>query len=137
MKQLIHSLPDRDIMFIEVSKDSYIQKSDIPYGNWQLIGSLDSITEEQAAMVVEEKIVIENAFKKPRYMDYVNRPLYSFDTAIESLQSLIKSAGIDLVNPLGVKPDKEHFGMCYTLKQWESVQSKVWEKILILTRNLK
>ena len=104
MKQLIHSLPDRDIMFIEVSKDSYIQKSDIPYGNWQLIGSLDSITEEQAAKAVEK--LTFHYFKNYEIKEQFHEVV--FDTALESLQSLIKSVGIEN-----------------------------YEKILILTRNLK
>ncbi len=157
MKQLTKTIGDKEVIFIEVPKDakyfeyfSYINVQDelgyksnnghhyqlLPHGKMQLIGSLDSITEEEAAKVVDN---IKRA-SSVSYPDYDRETSTDFNNALSSLRSLIKSLGIETVNPLGKRPHmKEDKYTCmpfafyqYQLNKWELAQSKVWEKVIIL-----
>lgn len=168
MKQLIHSLQDREILFIEVPKEAneffLDEYQDIYWkknkrwvmcpkliapsysfdGYWEIIGELNSITEEQAAKLVD-KYQINGII----YYDSYGNPWWLY-TANESLQSLLKSLGIETVNPLGDKPlhydyEEMHQSGHYLLELkekrqkeidlWQAAQAKVWEKVLILVKN--
>lgn len=71
----------------------------IPAGNWQLIGNLKEITEEHAAQIVERD---RGGFtgRIEGYKDYIQIgcDIEPYSKAIFSLNSLLVSKGLDLIN---------------------------------------
>lgn len=110
----------------------------IPFDQYQLLGRLPDITDEQA-----EDIVDSEDFKhySGRYfhmfVDY-NNCENAFDDALDSLHSLLQVNEVYFENPLGDKPDINKtkfkmFGSLYKeysrlLTEWQEAQSKVFDK---------
>jgi hypothetical protein len=171
MRQITKTLKDKEVLFVEVPKDAigptigverhtkeeilfFIHKENnmcgytsLPPGNWQYICEASTATEEEAERVVEKAMFRNN------YKDYYPHGkmavdgISSFNTAKDSLQSLIKSVGIETENEYGEKPlhydydemkDSGHYLIEIQDKRqkeidlWQASQAKVWEKVIIL-----
>lgn len=98
----------------------------LPEGNWQLLGRLPEITEEQADQVVDEYTY--NTGEIDGYYDYENGT--QTDCPTESLNSLMYTNEVYFENPLGEKPVESEFywGFLHDLEKWQEAQSKVWDK---------
>ncbi len=102
--------------------------------NWHdkitIIGLLTEIKEEIAKTIVEKT-------EAWRYINYTSKIRYC-DTALESLQSLLKSNDVFSVNPYGERPkakriDQQTFNPenYHELKRWDEAQNNVGEWLLI------
>lgn len=99
-------------MFITYSKGCEIE---LPRGNWQILGELGQITEEQAALVMPSRMIKKSwddhlslAYENPSRQKgtTVEAQLSSYvDTALEALSILADSMEVYAVNPYGEEPD--------------------------------
>lgn len=101
-------------------------KVKIPKGNWQLIGKLSELTEEQAKGLVES-IEIPFAPDEICYPDYSVTGFKGLDTALESFHSAIEAECHYAKNPWP-EPEIENYlsGRQYKhfLHKWQDDQSK-------------
>lgn len=75
-------------------------------GNWQILGLLDSLTEEQMGSV--EDSVWSKFWECNIHQDYefqAKEPIFKFYRASESFSSLLSSAGITRENEYGEEPN--------------------------------
>lgn len=105
-------------------------------GNWQLLGRLPDITEEQASKIVdrESKPTYTYEMEYPEYVcdewwyrDYQCTDedyMFSNYTAVESLYSFLQSNEVWFENPVDMDIECDHI----SYKAWQEVQSKVWDK---------
>lgn len=92
---------------IETSKGRFVviddkKKTHYPFHMYiQLYGDnyykLSEITELEARGIVDEYCVNDNVYLT-MYVDYLNKPLNCYKSAIQSLHSLIESQGIEITN---------------------------------------
>lgn len=127
----------------------------LPPGNWQIVGMLPEVTEEQIIPLVErgsepvycyEQEYPEYVGDEWWYRDYQAKDdsdyKYSHYTALESLESAIMAEGYTFSNPLGKVKDfkKKYTGhdMFFAdyMQKWYESQSRVLcrERTLILRR---
>lgn len=91
----IECLNDGSLMWL--NSDKTYEAVDLPPGQWTALGFSDAITEETAAKVVKTSAYkgfdgkIDESTRK--YIAYGERPDIRYNTALESLQSLLKSKG--------------------------------------------
>lgn len=78
----------------ETSKGRFLVSESDEHYDYRFIGLLSRITEEQASEVVNEFKYHPTLIKKV-FIDYLNEDFY-FESAIESLHSLLESKGIHL-----------------------------------------
>lgn len=177
MKQLTKTIGDKEVIFQEVPKDSFDYEiigvgikpnalTDLwfhrrasknesiclsPYENLQdkiQLIVLDSITEEQAAKVVESKFngKIWRDYTRLSHNGCEGAKVFNLKSALESFTTLLKSLGIETVNPLGRRPFYPRYQLNSvnqdmqimddyktSLKEWQAAQSQLWEKVIILT----
>lgn len=91
-----------------------INEIDLPAGNWQILGELGRITEEQAALVMPSRMIKKSwddhlslAYENPSRQKgtTVEAQLSSYvDTALEALSILADSMEVYAVNPYGEEP---------------------------------
>ena len=81
----------------------------LPPGNWQIVARASEITEEQAKGIVERFKSSWGTFYYPEYplekTQGARRTKPGYDTAIESLHSLIRSHGMEVNECLILKKD--------------------------------
>ena len=93
----------------------------LPEGNWQLLGRIPVITEEQADKVIDKSI------HTGLYAHYVNGipvNIYCYKESSDSLYSLLQANDIYFENPYkdpGLIPS-------YELDVYREAQPKVWDK---------
>lgn len=115
----------------------YYDAFSLPDGNWQLLGKLPDISEEQASTIVEYFTTDEDFGKEVVFRDYLEKTFHG--TALESLDSLLEANGVLFENPLGEKPKQinasigglSHKRYEYNKKKlndWEDAQEKVFDK---------
>lgn len=105
--------------------------------DWQLLGRILDITEDQSELIVESWIMpFPNGGTNEYYKDYVEG-IFTKDFAIDSLYSLLKANEIYFENPLGKPPTREdlkgkppeaHAEIRETMRKWHEAQSKVWDR---------
>lgn len=136
----------------------YIQVLNIPPGNWEVLGKLNEITGEKAALVVgryfDNYKVCQKLNQQPQYdmfwVQYPNREHKHFDTKDEcyehelqkEVQHLIES-NVKLKNKFGEFPDKHNTGLNYGMEyigkvqEWEAEQETVFTNPFIMIKNSK
>lgn len=90
---------------IETSKGKWqvVEINSIQEGQYYVdtIGSLhyklSEVTEEEASSIVDEYCVNDNVYLT-MYVDYLNKPLNCYKSAIQSLHSLLESQEIEITN---------------------------------------
>lgn len=109
-------------------------KNYTPWGNYsnkskiELINGLVSITEKQAAEIVDYFTTDEDFGKEDVFRDYLDKTFY--DTALESFHSLIKSEGIHLyenpeTHPSALEPEsRSHYDSIE--KEWSEAEEKTY-----------
>ena len=70
------------------------RKITLPPGSWQLIGTTKEVTEDVAKGIVER---VDMGFKDV-YLSYAKGGSFDFDTALDSLRSLLASKNLDTNN---------------------------------------
>lgn len=93
-------------------------KFDLPKGDWQLISSIDDITEDVAEKIVERNIGFTSKGINTVFKNYI--PGFWFETAKESFRSLIE-ANVCIVNPIE-KPTP--FNNTYEKKDYDNQMSR-------------
>ena len=111
----------------------------IPNGTWQILGLLDSLSEEQKGRVCELHSITRIGVHG--WKDYVkseeNNDFYTCWNASDSFQSLIDSYGVTSVNKT-VKPKMSNYGkgkfMLYmdSLTKWQAAEEKTFINPLVL-----
>lgn len=100
-------------------------------GNWQILGRLPDITEEQASQLFGRNII----FKLYQY-DIDTFP-YMFTTGLEAFNGLLEANGIMFENPLGkIHPHHPNYtgiaesidGYLDRSDEWKEAQQKVWDR---------
>ena len=135
------SANDSLIVWFESPEKYGYQNIVTPNGNWSVLGFLNSLTEEQMRMVVDDYNA-EYFKKRKKYVNYNrehNLHLF-FITAYESFSSLLAKHEINLANPLGEKP--EYFTSQNTatnqitwsdlVDEWQAEQDKVYTNAFVL-----
>lgn len=110
-----------------IPEESYISVP-IPEGNWQIVGRLSEITEEQAEQLVEPN-------GNGDYRNYEGA-WGGFATAIQSLESAIRAEGWMFENPYGetepapllIDSEEEHRKFILDKLRWMAAQSRVLDK---------
>lgn len=100
LKPYVLKFKDNDIVLFQ----EYFNRT---IGNGEVVSLLSTITEDQARGVVEN---IHQWHKD--YMstaDGNDKPVFTFDNAIESLHSLMRAERLYTVNPIGSEPDEDDF----------------------------
>lgn len=117
-------------------------KIELPAGQWTALGFSNEITEDQAAKVVKTSAYkgfdgkIDESTRK--YIAYGERPDIRYNTALESLQSLLQSKECYDKNPYGDSKDDltDNNGRYYdsnqTYEGWERLQERVGRWFIIL-----
>lgn len=101
------------------SKGLVINTTKLPEGNWQLLGRLPEITEDQAGKIVDSVAYDES---RTLYSNYVNKRWTAF--ALNSIFSLLQANEVYFENPIVIIDG--------TIKEnnitWLKAQGKVWDK---------
>lgn len=98
-------------------------KEYLPDGNWQLIGRIPDITEEQAERIVSSRIKGGGLISYPKqkcFKDYKNGGYPKGLTSLYSLKTLLQANEVYFENP--IPPFIER------LEDFKEAQSKVWDK---------
>lgn len=149
MKQKVIKTDKSTLLVIEVSEvtrnvvlftneigyyaDGKNKYTKLPQGNWQLLGRLPDITENEWKVVVDD---YDNG-----YFYYPDGYKDTCDTATESGLSLLQANEVYFDNPFGDEPkitsgeyddngfgDIDKYQFKRDLKSWQEAQSKVWDK---------
>lgn len=115
----------------------------LPPGNWQLIGRLSEATEEQATGLVYKHEWSDGYYLYKDYEDKLPKDFYhNRITALESLHSAIKAAGLFTENPYGkelhdaYKPKFEHQIKGSRHEKWHEAQQRTIcpERTVVLSK---
>ena len=115
----------------------------LPDGEWQIIGLLAEVTEEQVATLQDSHTIFPTQYVKDMIEAYPNHLKYNqfFKTALESLESAMLAEGWLFQNPFGENepvvddPDPHsqyHGAQQDDVSRWQSAQSRVLSRKLCL-----
>lgn len=112
----------------------YYDSQSLPEGNWSILSRADEVTEEQAEQIVEfgdqepgnDRYILKwrdyELSKDGVTCDFYD---YSFDTALESLDSLYEANDVYWDNPLGLGA-RQYTQARFDL--WKAYERNVWDK---------
>lgn len=111
----------------------------LPDGNWQLIGRLSEVTEEQAAGLVYKHEWSDGYRMYKDYEDKLPKDFYhNRITAVESLHSAIKAAGLFMENPYGETIPMAFEEDCLERQLWRKAQQRtICPERTVLLRKVK
>ena len=119
---------DKDRPYISYFVGVETKRHYLPDGNWQLLGRLPDIKEDQASKVVVKSI------HTGLYAHYVNGiPVntYCYKESSDSLYSLLQSKEVYFENPLPKPKTAPYQDANFDIDEvndWHESQSKVWDK---------
>jgi len=154
MRQAQKELTDKIVMVQEVHEGAYdfkiinpLVRYSVDWGTdyeeickYEFISTHKEMTEDKVKMVVEE-------WPKDSgyYIDYDDEDIAVKDTALESYSSLLKSMGINTVNPFGERPSYPRYltnsvnvdlkimnDYKSDLAQWEAAEKELWRNFVLL-----
>ena len=142
MKKLEFKTSKGEFILLDCDTDGRIKlPTDIEY---QELGRVKDMTEEQFAEVVDNRLVFQSQYIKDMLNCYTNYsdPTFVFTSAKESFESLVKSLGWYLwENPLdstkylfGEGKDQNNFFVRLPKRKWQEAESKTLYSPILLKK---
>lgn len=86
----------------------------LPPGDWEIIGTADTVTEEVASSIVFQVVITDGPTRFMNYSKEYNEWADMFTSALESFRSLMQSKGLVYWNTVGERPEVVEHGMSFT-----------------------
>ena len=125
--QLIIPYPKIILYEIPATEESYgyeeTEGFDLPQGNWQPLGAVCDVSEEQADRFVDKSIYTG---LYGYYVKDIPLNTYCYKNALESFNTLLTANGVYFENPCRIYIDVEK--RSDNLMDWHKAQDQVWDK---------